>query len=102
VSPLDRARAIQAPLLAHFGTFDRLIPAADIEALETELKRATNQYELFTYNGAPHAFDEDFRPAAYRPVASELAWKRTVTFLDWHLKGVPGDKNSSSNRKGAS
>jgi len=102
VSPLDRARAIQAPLLAHFGTFDRLIPAADIEALETELKRATKQYELFTYNGAPHAFDEDFRPAAYRPVASELAWKRTVTFLDWHLKGVPDDKNSSSNRKGAS
>ena len=41
VSRLDRAKAIQAPLLAHFGTFDRLIPAADIEALETELKRAT-------------------------------------------------------------
>ena len=67
VSRLDRAKAIQAPLLAHFGTFDRLIPAADIEALETELKRATKPYELFTYNGAPHAFDEDFRPAAYVP-----------------------------------
>ena len=40
-SPLDRGKAIQAPLLAHFGTLDRLIPAADIEALETELKRAT-------------------------------------------------------------
>jgi carboxymethylenebutenolidase len=89
VSPLDRARDIQAPLLAHFGTFDRLISTADIEALEAELKRASRPYELFTYNGAPHAFDEDFRPAAYRPVASKLAWERTMTFLDWHLKGMP-------------
>ncbi len=24
-----------------------------------------------------------------RPVASKLAWQRTMTFLDWHLKGVP-------------
>ena len=89
VSPLDRARSIQAPTLAHAGTFDRLISATDIEALETELKRATRPYELFTYSGASHAFDEDFRPAAYRPVASKLAWERTMTFLDWHLKGVP-------------
>jgi dienelactone hydrolase len=89
VSPLDRAKDIQAPLLAHFVTFDRLISAADIEALEAELKRASKPYELFTYNGAPHAFDEDFRPVAYRPVASKLAWERTNTFLDWHLKGVP-------------
>ena len=28
VSPLDRAKDIEAPLLAHFGTFDRLISAA--------------------------------------------------------------------------
>jgi dienelactone hydrolase len=89
VSPLDRTRDIQAPFLAHFGTFDRLISAADIEALEAELKRASRPYELFTYSGAPHAFDEDFRPAAYRAVASKLAWERTMTFLDWHLKSIP-------------
>jgi dienelactone hydrolase len=89
VSPLERAKDIQAPLLAHFGTFDRLIPAADVEALEAELKRASKPYELFVYKGAPHAFDEDFRPVAYRPVASRLAWERTITFLNWHLRGVP-------------
>jgi carboxymethylenebutenolidase len=89
VSPLDRVGDIQGPLLAHFGTFDRLISAGDIDALEAELKRTSKPYELFTYGGAPHAFDEDFRPAAYRPVASKLACERTMTFLDWHLKGVP-------------
>ena len=89
VSPFDRVKDIQAPFLAHFGTFDRLISAADIDALDAELKRASKSYELFTYRGAPHAFDEDFRPAAYRPIASQLAWQRTMTFLDWHLKGLP-------------
>jgi dienelactone hydrolase len=89
VSPIDCAKDIQAPLLAHFGTFDRLISAADIEALEAELRRTSKPYELFTYNGSPHAFDEDSRPVAYRPVAAKLAWQRTMTFLDWHLKGVP-------------
>lgn len=88
VSPLDRVKDIQSPLLAHFGTFDRLISTADIDLLESELKRASALYEIFTYNGAPHAFDEDFRPVAYRPVASKLAWERTISFLDWHLKGL--------------
>jgi dienelactone hydrolase len=45
--------------------------------------------DYFAHNGAPHAFDEDFRPAVYRPVASKLAWERTMTFLDWHLKEMP-------------
>ena len=38
VSPLDRVKNIQAPFLAHFGTYDRLISTADIDALEAELK----------------------------------------------------------------
>lgn len=87
--PLDRVKDIQVPFLAHFGTFDRLISAADIDALDAELRRASKSYELFTYRGAPHAFDEDFRPATYRPVASQLAWQRMMTFLNWYLKGLP-------------
>jgi len=89
VSPLDRAKDIKAPFLAHFGTFDPLISAADIEALEPELKRTSRSYALFTYNGAPRAFDDVFRPGAYRAVASKLAWERTMNFLNWHLKGMP-------------
>ena len=89
VSPLDRAKDVEPPLPAHFGTFDRLISAADIEALETELKRASRPYKLFTYSGAPHAFDEDFRPVAYRSAASKPARQRTMTFLNWYLKEVP-------------
>lgn len=85
-SPLEYVSELQAPLLAHFGTFDRLISASDIDALEGALQRAAKPYELFRYRGAPHAFDEDFRPVAFRPVAAELAWSRTLTFLKWHLR----------------
>jgi carboxymethylenebutenolidase len=87
-SCLDRAANLRAPLLAHFGTFDRLISAADIEELERVLQGAGRHYELYRYGGAPHAFDEDHRAAVFRPAAAQLAWARTTAFLDWHLRSV--------------
>lgn len=90
VSPLDRVPALRAPLLAHFGTFDRLISREDIDAFERALQQHQKPYELYLYRGAPHAFDEAFRPAVFRPVAAKLAWERSLTFLDWHLRGRVG------------
>ena len=85
VSPLDRAVELRAPLLAHFGSVDRLISLEDISAFEEALRSHGRHYELFLYRGAPHAFDEDFRPA-YRPVAAAEAWQRTLTFLNWYCR----------------
>ena len=87
VSPIDAVPALAAPLLAHFGTFDRLISGEDIALFERALQLNQKPYELFVYRGAPHAFDEDFRPAVFRPVAARLAWQRSLAFLDWHLRG---------------
>jgi dienelactone hydrolase len=84
-SPLDRASALRAPLLGHFGSADRLISADDIAAFDQALRSHGKNYELFVYTGAPHAFDEDFRPV-YRPVAAAEAWRRTLTFLDWYCR----------------
>ena len=72
VSPLDRARAIQAPLLAHFGTFDRLIPAADIEALETELKRARSNTSFSPTTGRLTPLMKTFAPRHIAP--SHRSW----------------------------
>lgn len=85
VSPLDRADALRAPLLGHFGSADRLISLEDISAFDDALRAHGRSYELFVYRGAPHAFDEDFRPV-YRPVAAAEAWQRTLTFLNWHCR----------------
>jgi dienelactone hydrolase len=85
VSPLDDAANLRVPMLAHYGTADRFIPRADVDALEAALDGAGRVFELYRYVGAPHAFDEDFRPA-YRPVAAREAWQRTSTFLDWYVR----------------
>jgi len=94
VSPIDRVSCLRAPLLAHFGNYDRLISGDDIVAFEEALQRNAKPYELFIYRGAPHAFDEHHRAAVYRPVASESAWQRSLTFLDWHLRGLGGHARS--------
>jgi dienelactone hydrolase len=87
-SPLDRISELSAPLLGHFGTYDRLISGTDIDDLERTLQSNAKPYELFRYHGAPHAFDEDFRPAVFRPAAARYAWRHTLAFLDWHLRGI--------------
>lgn len=88
VSPIDRVPELGAPLLAHFGDFDRLISQPDVEAFGAALRANQKNHEINVYGGAPHAFDEDFRDVAFRPVASGEAWQRTMTFLDWHLRRI--------------
>lgn len=87
ISPLDRAGALKAPLLCHFGDYDRLISTQDHADFATALQAAAVPYEMFIYGGAPHAFDEDFRPIVYRPAAAADAWSRSLNFLAWHMSG---------------
>jgi len=82
-SPLDVAGDLGCPLVAHFGEEDHLIAVDDV--LELRDRTAGRPAEVFTYPGAGHAFHEDFRPDAYRPVASAVSWTRTLAFLDWYL-----------------
>jgi|HubBroStandDraft_4_1064222.scaffolds.fasta_scaffold00135_16 carboxymethylenebutenolidase len=85
-SPIERLGTLACPLLGHFGTFDRLISLEDCDALERALQGYAKPYELFRYRGAPHAFDEDFRPVVYRPAAAHAAWQHTMVFLEWYLR----------------
>lgn len=85
IAPLERVAQLRAPLLSHYGTADRFVPAADVDALEHALDAAGRVHEIFRYGGAPHAFDEDFRPA-YRPVAAQEAWARTLNFINWYTR----------------
>lgn len=84
---VDVAARLEAPLLGHFGDIDRLIGAQDIADLRANARAGQRHAEILTYPGAPHAFDEWFRPAVFRPVAAAEAWRRTLVFLDWHLRG---------------
>ena len=76
---------ITAPLLLHYASLDERI-GAGIPAFEAALKAANKSYELYMYEGANHAFNNDTNAARYNKEAAELAWGRTVAFL----KKYPG------------
>ena len=90
MAPIDVAESLKAPLLCHYGDWDRLVSRDEIDGFTSQMRTAQKPYELFIYGGAPHAFDEWFRPAVFRPAASNAAWQRTRTFLNWHLRGHIG------------
>lgn len=95
IAPVDVAGSLKAPLLCHYGDWDRLVSREEIDGFTSQLRAAQEPYELFIYNGAPHAFDEWFRPAVFRPAASSAAWQRSLTFLNWHLRGQVGTHHAS-------
>ncbi|MFD2720891.1 dienelactone hydrolase family protein [Hymenobacter monticola] len=68
---------IKATLLLHYGGLDQRINAG-IPAYEAALKAAGTRYELFVYEGANHAFNNDTSPARYNAEAAKLAWDRTL------------------------
>jgi len=75
---------ITAPLLLHYAGLDDRINAG-IPAFEAGLKANNKTYELYMYEGANHAFNNDTNAARYDKEAADLAWSRTVTFLRKHL-----------------
>jgi carboxymethylenebutenolidase len=83
-APEDVAK-IKAPILAHYASDDQGINAG-IPAFEEALKKAKIEYQVFTYPGTQHAFNNDTNPGRYNEEAAKLAWKRTVDFFKQKLK----------------
>jgi carboxymethylenebutenolidase len=75
---------IQAALLLHYGGLDERINAG-IPAYEDALKKSGKTYEIYVYEGANHAFNNDTNEARYHKNAADQAWKRTVAFLKKNL-----------------
>ncbi len=75
---------IKAAVQLHFGGLDERINAG-IPAYETALKAAGIKYELYIYEGAQHAFNNDTAPTRYNEAAAKLAWERTLEFLKKHI-----------------
>jgi carboxymethylenebutenolidase len=80
----DQVPSIKAPLLLHYAGLDERINAG-IPDFEKALKDNGKFYELYMYEGANHAFNNDTNEARYNKDAAELAWSRTVAFLRKNL-----------------
>lgn len=75
---------IKATLQCHYGGLDERINAG-IPAFEEALKKAGAKYEIFVYEGAQHAFNNDTAPTRYNEAAAKLAWSRAVALFKKEL-----------------
>ena len=80
--PAHRAAELEAPILALQAGDDPNIPAEANQAFEDALTAADVEYELVTYDGAPHSFFD--RKQEEFAAASEDAWHRVLGFVDRH------------------
>ncbi len=75
---------IKAPLLIHYGGLDNRVNAG-WPAYEAALKANHVNYAAYVYEGANHGFHNDTTPR-YDKASAELAWSRTIEFLNKNLR----------------
>jgi carboxymethylenebutenolidase len=75
---------IKAHLMLHYAGLHERINAG-IPAYEAALKANQVDYQLFVYEGAQHAFNNDSSPARYQETTAKLAWKRSMDFCKKYL-----------------
>jgi carboxymethylenebutenolidase len=76
---------IKAPLLIQYAGLDDRVNAG-WPAYEAALKASGKTYTAYIYAGAQHAFNNDADGPRYNKAAAELAWQRTIEFLNRHLR----------------
>lgn len=82
--PAGDVAKIKAPLLLHYAGKDDRINAG-IPAFEAALKVNGVKYEIFTYPGTQHGFNNDTTPR-YDREAAATAWQRTMDFFKANLR----------------
>lgn len=84
------ANNITKPMMGHWSMQDEFFSPAGVDELEKKLQIAGVEHEFHRYD-AKHAFanpQADARglaPLQYHPEAAELAWKRSLDFLNKYL-----------------
>lgn len=83
--PIDFSKA-QASFLGHFASDDEWELPADVRATEEKIRGGGKDVTFHFYPGTKHWFVEENRPVEYNRDAADLAWKRTIDFLNNKLR----------------
>lgn len=83
--PAEEVAHIQAPLLIQLAALDERITSG-WPAYEKALQDNQKDYQAYIYPNVQHAFNNDTTPR-YDAAAAKLAWERTITFFNQHLRG---------------
>jgi carboxymethylenebutenolidase len=84
------ASKIKAPLLGHFALHDQAFAISGVDELEQKLRAANVRFEFNRYD-AKHAFANEIAHTKgldfleYDRGAADLAWQRTMAFLQQHI-----------------
>jgi len=76
---------IKTPFQGHFATRDTWCTPAAVNALEQAMRGAGASPEIYHY-AADHAFFNKTRPEVYDAACADLAWQRSIDFLNAKLK----------------
>jgi len=90
--PLEyvNADAITKPMLGHWALQDEFFPIAGVDQLEEKLKQAGVNFEFHRYDtkhafANPKADSRSLAPLKYSAEAAQLAWDRTINFLQKYI-----------------
>jgi carboxymethylenebutenolidase len=78
--PADYGKS-RAAYLGHFAANDPYEPPSNVDDLEQALREAGRPVTFFRYPDTGHWFCEPDRTDAYDRAAADLAWERTLAFL---------------------
>jgi carboxymethylenebutenolidase len=84
VEPTEKLAMLKGPVLGHFATRDQYITPAMVDGFQAEMARAGKSLDLYRYD-ADHAFANPTGSNYHRDDA-QLAWQRTLAFLERTLK----------------
>lgn len=86
-TPVRDAKNIKCKVLICHGADDPFVPAADVTALEDELRAAGVDWQLIKYSGAVHSFtrpdagSDNSKGAAYNEHADKRSWEAMKSFF---------------------
>jgi len=76
----------RAVFMGHFAEKDDWVSDAALKKLKKSLETAGRVAEFFVYPDTSHWFFESDRADAFNSQAAELAWERTIKFLQKQIK----------------
>ena len=83
-TPVEAVR-VKAAMMLHYAGLDDRVNTSGKPWIEA-LKMASVDTQAFIYEGVNHAFNNDTAVGRYDKAAAELAWGRTISFLQEKLK----------------
>lgn len=85
LQPLQSVNPLKTPVLVTYGERDSLVPTTHVNFFRELLRGQGKTHEFYTYPVADHGFVNTMIKTHHTEAAND-AWRKTITFLDKHLR----------------